>query len=122
MFRALLISAILGALMPLGVLLGLLVANQAAPVTIELGDALYTAVLLVWPTSLLAMAPAGVQFNNVTSALLFSIGANAALYAVLGSMVWYGLFRNRWLLIIPAALEGYLFWIILTLETTNAGV
>jgi hypothetical protein len=66
--------------------------------------------LLVWPTSIVMLGAAG--GDRFWALLVISAVANAILYAVVGSLIWVGLEKQRWVLFLVLA-GVILGWIVL---------
>jgi hypothetical protein len=57
--------------------------------------------LLLWPSSIFMLATAGHEGIDYEM-LAISIVANVALYALLGFLVWWGVYKQRWVLYVVA--------------------
>lgn len=63
----------------------------------------------LWPSSILLLTPRG-----GLGLLAVSIGINAVLYALLGSICWYGITRRKPLFLIPILLIFGSWWWLIT--------
>lgn len=67
--------------------------------------------ILVWPSSLLLLSlsrPDGdISYIITTYAMAFFI--NILLYSAVGSFIWWGIFKKRWILAIPATMLALLW-------------
>jgi len=69
--------------------------------------------LMLWPSSLMLL-PTGSDESLLPFALLISIPVNIVFYAVIGTVVWYGL-KYHFILVLLAAALSVLWWRLLTL-------
>mgnify|MGYP001766014874 CR=1 FL=1 len=105
-WRAVMISALLGAAVP--------VAWYAIHATVghrwpDVLDTMHCDVVLmvVWPSSVLLIAdPLGENLDVQVMAVL----GNVLLYAIVGALVWLGVLRSRWMLATPVAVLAVVWW------------
>lgn len=64
--------------------------------------------LVLWPSSFLLLGRAWFL-------LPISVFTNAALYLVIGTMLWFGITKHKAILVVPVALLAGVWWRLLTL-------
>lgn len=69
--------------------------------------------LLLWPTSVMMLAAANPQ--SAPGIFVFSMAANAGLYALLGTLVWLGLRKHAAFFLIAGIGWGVIWWKLLSL-------
>lgn len=109
--RAALLSAALGALAPV---LWYLVYRMLGPTQIDWIYAmpLDKVLIVVWPTSIFLI---GDPTNQNYALQAFSAFSNVVFYTIVGSLVWLGLRRSRWILLLPVAIVAGTWWWVLSL-------
>lgn len=108
--RPILKAALYGAYIGVLVCLAMVIFRQFEPYELIAGHAVDRVQLVIWPTSIFALATYGLKFPDPV--LLFnwvvSIAGNMLLYAILSAGVWIGIRRARWLL--PPLGLAFLVW------------
>ena len=112
MGKVLSLFAFSGLLFPLcmTVVWKILETNQAAYITI--GRSLEKFQLMFWPSSIFMLATAGKPGLDLTI-LAISISVNILLYVGVGSLAWWGVHRQRWVLYVVSGLILYGWYILL---------
>lgn len=61
--------------------------------------------LVLWPAGIMLMAVENNEFFSIAVfiGLIFAFSTNALFYSIIGSAVWYGLHRRRWVLYVTLA-------------------
>ena len=91
------ICAVGGLLIPIVFSIAWAMLEKHSQLYLSLGRVLEVIQLLLWPTSLMMMGTAREASTNITVLLISSI-ANALLYALIGTLIWYGIYKQPWAL------------------------
>ncbi len=61
--------------------------------------------LILWPAGIMLMAVENNEFFSIAVIIgfIFAFSTNALFYSIIGSAVWYGLHRRRWVLYVILA-------------------
>lgn len=76
--------------------------EKHAQLYLSVGGALASVQLVIWPSSIMMLGTAGQSSINLPILLLSSV-VNAAFYALIWTLIWYGIYRHRWVLLPLAA-------------------
>lgn len=105
-WRAVMISALLGAAIPAVLYAAHAAVGHRWP---DVLDAMHfdVALMVLWPSSVLLTAdPLGEHADVQAMAVL----GNVLLYAIVGALAWMGLHRSRWILATPVAVLAAVWW------------
>jgi len=80
----------------------------------SIGNKLELLQLVAWPSSIFMMATTGEGGMNF-EILVISITVNVILYAIIGFLIWFGLYKQRWVLFCTAASLLLSWYFLLTL-------
>jgi len=84
-------------------------------VDIDMHLGIFRLMLILWPSSIMMMAPG--EFSSWSDALvlLIEIDFNIALYVTVGAAIWYGLTKHYAVLVLVAIAIAVMWWQMLTL-------
>lgn len=113
--RFILAGAGLGLAIPLAFRLALAALDRLSEAPVSVLTAFDTVQLMLWPTPLLLVPVEEPGAPDLSSWGAFAIAAlaNVTVYATLAGLVWMGLAKSRWILVIPVlAIAGawYAVW------------
>ncbi len=112
--RFILAGAGLGIVIPLLLRLASAAMEPLEAVPVGLLTALDYATLMLWPTTLLLVPVEEPGAPDLSSwgFLVVALLANVTVYATLAGLVWAGLTKARWILVIPALVVAGVWFIV----------
>ena len=108
-------SSVAGAIISIAIRAVWGAVNSSLSIGVGVKVALQKITLILWPSSLLMMAATS---DRMFSLKLFLISTlmNVVLYSGVGVCVWYGLTKNRILLLAPIVVMSVIWWRLLSLR------
>ena len=91
------VFSFVGAVLPFLFTAAWSILDRYSAINAWLGGKLELLQLLVWPSSIFMMATAATPGVDWTM-LMLAVVVNVVLYAAIGGVVWWGIYRQRWVL------------------------